>query len=308
MIDNLPLRPIISNIGTASYQLAKYLAKLLSPLAQSNYTINSTKDVMIKIKNQKIPENYEMFSFDVKSLFTSVPLEHIIDIIIKRIYEKHEITTVFTAHEMKKLLTVCTKNVHFSFNNDIYIQIDGVAMGSPLGPVLANIFMAELESVLVPKLNDYVKKWRRFVDDTFVYVKRGSIEYVLSVLNSFHDNIKFTYEQENNNRLPFLDVLFIRDNEKINTTVFRKDTYNDLYLHWDSFSPISWKRGTLKSLISRAYMICSNQSFLEKELKHLKNSFHKKNGYPMWMINQVMETVKETNNTETTTGLEPRTT
>ena len=97
-------------------------------------------------------------------------------------------------------------------------------MVSPLGPVLVNIFMTEFESVLVPKLNHHVKIWRRFVDDTFVYVKRGSIEYVLSELNSFHDNIKFTYEQENNNRLPFLDVLFIRDDDKINTTVFRKDT------------------------------------------------------------------------------------
>ena len=64
---------------------------------------------MIKIKNEKIPENYEMVSFDVKSLFTSVPLEHTIDIIIKRIYEKHEITTVFTKPEMKKLLTICKK-------------------------------------------------------------------------------------------------------------------------------------------------------------------------------------------------------
>ena len=197
-IDNLPLKLIMSNIGTASYQLAKYLAKRLSPLAQSNYTINSTKDLMIKIKNEKVQENYEMVSFDVKSLFTSVPLEHTIDIIIKRIYEKHEIT-VFTKHEMKKLLTICTKNVHFSFNNNIYIQIDGVAMGSPLGPILANIFMVKLENVLVPKLNDHLK------DDTFVYVKRGSIEYALSILNSFHNNIKFTYEQENNNRLAFLD-------------------------------------------------------------------------------------------------------
>ena len=145
-IDNLPLRPIISNIHTASYQLVKYLPKLLSPLAQSNYTINSTKDLMIKIKNEKIPENYEMISFDVKSHFTSVPLEHTIDIIIKRIYEKHEIK-VFMKNEMKKLLTICKKNLHFSFNNNIYIQIDGVAMGSPLGPVLANIFMVELESV-----------------------------------------------------------------------------------------------------------------------------------------------------------------
>ena len=95
---------------------------------------------MVKIKNEKIPENYEMVSFDVKSLSTSVPLEHTIDLIIKRIYEKQEITAVFTKNKMKKLLTICTKNVHFSFNNDIYIQIDGVAMGSPLGSVIANIW------------------------------------------------------------------------------------------------------------------------------------------------------------------------
>ena len=120
----------------------------------------------------------------------------------------------------------------------------------------------------------------------------------MSVLNSFHDNIKFTYEQENNNRLPFLDILFIGDDEKINTTVFRKDTHNDLYLHWKSFFPISWKRGTLKSLISRACMICSNQSLLETKLEHLKNMFRKKNGNRLRMINQVMETVKETINTE----------
>ena len=80
--------------------------------------------------------------------------------------------------------------------------------------------------------------------------------------------------------MPFLDILFIGDDEKINTTVFRKDTHNDLYLHWDSFSPINWKREILKLLISRAYMICSDQSLLEKELEHLKNTFHKKNGSP----------------------------
>ena len=129
-----------------------------------------------------------------------------------------------------KLLTICTKNVDFSFNNGIYIQIDWVAMGSPLGLVIANIFMLEFESVLVPKLNDHVKKWRRFVDDTFVYVKYGLIEYVLSILNSFHDNIKFTCEKENNNKWLFLDVFFIRDYEKINTTIFRKDTHNNLYI------------------------------------------------------------------------------
>ena len=134
-----------------------------------------------------------------------------------------------------------------------------------------------LRILLVPKLEDHVQKWRRFVDDTFAYVKIGSVEYVLSVLNSFHKNIKFTYEEERNNILPFLDVLFIRDGEKLSPTAYRKDTHNDLYLHWNSFSPISWKRGILKSLISRVYKVCSNETRLEKELKHLKRVFHKIN-------------------------------
>ena len=128
---------------------------------------------------------------------------------------------------MKKLLTLCTKNVHFSFNKEIYIQIDGVAMGSPLGPVMANIFTAELETTLVSKLEHPVQKWRRFVNNTLVYVKIGSVEDVLSVINSFPENVKFAYEEKQNTTLPFLDVLFIRDGEKLNTTVYRKDTYND---------------------------------------------------------------------------------
>ena len=69
---------------------------------------------------------------------------------------------------------------------------------------------------------------------------------------------------------------FFRNHEKINTTVFSKDTNNGFYLHWETFSPITWKQGTLKFLINRVYMIRSNQSLLEKELKHLKNAFHKK--------------------------------
>ena len=94
------------------------------------------------------------------------------------------------------------RKLAFQFNG-IYIQIDEIAMVSLLGPVIAIIFMVELESVLVPKLNDDVKQLERFVNDIFVYVKRSFIEYVLSEINSLHDNIKFTYEQENKNRLTF---------------------------------------------------------------------------------------------------------
>ena len=126
------------------------MAQLLSPLTQSRYTVNSTKDLIVKIKNEEVAQSCNMISFNVKSLFTSVPLDYTVDIIIKRIFEDHETTTKFIKSEMKKLLTLCTKNVPFSFNNEIYIQTDGVAMGSPLGPVIANILMVELETTLVP--------------------------------------------------------------------------------------------------------------------------------------------------------------
>ena len=112
-IDQLPIRPIVSNLNTATYQLAKHLSKILSPLRESEYTIKSTRHFMEIIKHKKVPEGFQMVSFDVKSLFTNVPLETTIDIILRRIYTNHELTTSLTKKERKELLLLCTKNVHF---------------------------------------------------------------------------------------------------------------------------------------------------------------------------------------------------
>ena len=90
---------------------------------------------------------------------------------------------------MNKLLTLCTKNVHFTFNNQVYQQKDKVAMGSLLGPVLAGIFMVELETWIVLKLGNMVLNWKRFADDKIASVKNGSIDVILSKLNTFHPNI-----------------------------------------------------------------------------------------------------------------------
>ena len=286
-VNNLPLRPIISNIGTATYHLAKYLAKLLAPLATSSYTVKSTDEFVTKIREMSIPDNYQLVSFDVISLFTKVPLDFTIDIALRRIYKDNDITTSIEQNDLKNMLIMCTKNVHFTFNNTIYIQNDGVAMGSPLGPVLAGICMVELENKIIPKLQDCMIPWMRFVDDTITAIATNSVNHVITELNSFHSNIQFTYEIEQNNSISFLDVKLIRNREKLDTTVYRKPTNSDIYLNWNSFAPKSWRCGTLKTLLLRAYKICSTAKLRNDEIKHIKQVFREKNDYPIGVIQEI---------------------
>ena len=95
------------------------------------------------------------------------------------------------------------------------------------------------------------------MDDTITFIKIATLDYIFSLLNNFHPNIQFPCETECNFKLAFLDVIRCRDGENIFTTVCRKVTKADIYLNWNSFSPHSWKRGTLKAQTQRAYMICS---------------------------------------------------
>ena len=92
-VDDLPIRPIISNINTGSCQLAKYLAKLLSPLSTSEYTVKSTSDFITHIKEQNLTSNFKLISFDVTSLFRNVQLDFTIDVIFKRVYDENEENT-----------------------------------------------------------------------------------------------------------------------------------------------------------------------------------------------------------------------
>ena len=296
-VEKLTLRPIISNIGTATYEIAKYLSKLLAPLGKSKYTIMNTKEFINRVKNEKIPNKYKMISFDVKSLFTNVPLQQTIEIILRKIYEENKVNIKIPKTTLKELLQLCTKHLHFSYNGEIYIQCDGVAMGSPLGPVLANIFMTELEETIIPYLQPYLIHWKRYVDDTHAYILTDKIELVISTLNSFHPNIQFTYELEENGKIPFLDVLTTRSNKNkntIETTVYRKETNTDIYINWFAHAPIEWKKSTLNSVIKRAELICSTEEYLKLEIAHIKEIFCNLNNYPKKYVQRTIDNILHT--------------
>ena len=191
-VDQLPLRPIVSNIGTASYYLAKHLGKILAPLSKSEYTLRNTKFLPISLNLKKIPSNHQLISFDVVALFTNVPTDATIDIIIRRIYEFKEIDTKWNEIAHTAMLQKCSFYVY----DETFIQVDGVAMGSSLEPILAGNFMLKLERNLIPILKDHSSCWRWYLDDTICFIKTGLVEHVLSTLNNFHSSIKFTIKQK----------------------------------------------------------------------------------------------------------------
>ena len=231
-----------------------------------------------------------MISFDVKDLFNNVPLDETIDFIFKKVYDEKKIQTNIPKTVLKGDLYICTKQLHFTFNNNIYIQCDGVAMGSPLGPLLANIFMTSLQEDLTPTLKSCFCNWKRYVDDAHFYVEPTKVEFILNKLNNYHPHINFTFEMEKNNEINLLGVLIKRvNNNKLETGVYRKPTSTDIYIIWNAHAPTEWKIGTLRNLIKRAKLICSDESLVKEEMKYLTNVFHEVNDYPMSIINTIAQ-------------------
>ena len=110
-----------------------------------------------------------------------------------------------------------------------------------------------------------------YVDDIFVLLnKREDIIRLSHYLSWKHINIRFTYEEETDDTLPFLDVNVFRDANHFSTTVHRKATFSGVYTNFKSFLPDEYKRGLLSTLLFRAYKISSSYHSLHKEVEKLK--------------------------------------
>ena len=171
------------------------------------------------------------------------------------------------------------------FDGKYYDQIDGVAMGSPLGPVLANIFMCHFEERWVMNGKVRPSLWYRYVDDTFtMFDSKDTACEFLQYLNSRHHSIKFTIEFEQNNVIPFLDILVKRcPNNTFVTSIYRKKTFTGLYTKWDSFTPRKYKINLIRTLTYRCYRICSSASLLQSAVDDLRKLLLQ-NGYPQGII------------------------
>ena len=161
-------------------------------------------------------------------------------------------------------------------------------MGSPISPIVANLYMENFETRALQSSPNPPLLWKRFVDDIFVIMKKGHREELVTHLNLVDKNIQFTSEEPGpEGALPFLDILITPDNEgRLNTSIYRKPTHMDQYLHWDSLHPISSKYSVVGTLHHRAKTVCSNKQLLQQEENHLARALKNCN-YPMWALNRI---------------------
>lgn len=284
--ENHPLRPILSAIGTANYNIAKYLVPILAPITTNEFTLLDSFNFIHCLRNSHYPDSV-MASFDIKSLFTQIPLDETMDICIQELFKDGNSVNGMDRKQFRELLSLATKECYFIFNGNLYKQIDGVSMGSCLGPTLANAFMCYMERKWLNECPTAIKPllYKRYVDDTFLlFETRDQIPLFLNYLNGKHNNIEFTAEVEENNTLPFLDITVEHTENGLRTSVYRKKTFTGLTSNFTSASPKKYKINLIMTLVTRAYKICSNYFNLHKELENIR-SMLQKNGFPLNFIN-----------------------
>lgn len=286
--NNVPMRPILAAYKTATYKLGKFLIPLIEPFTQNGYTLKNSYDFVDIIQGLKLSSSNFMVSLDIKSLYTNVPVIETINILITKIFGDNEDVSFhnFTKHDLTEFLKLTVLNSYFIFNNSLFKQIDGLSMGNPISPALANVFLCHMEERIFNSCPNHFKPlfYKRYLDDTFVIFKdESSANNFLEFVNSIHPNLEFTIEKESNNVLPFLDVNVTREQNCFNTSVYRKPTFTGLCNSYFSFCPTVFKLNAIKTLIFRAYHISSNFTFFHNEIVYLKQLFSN-NGYPSKIV------------------------
>ena len=292
--EEIPPRPIVSSIGAVSYETSKELARILKPLmGKSPYHVQNTYNFIHHIQDDQC-----IMSYDVKALFTSVPIQPAISVITK-LSEDQELQqrTSLSVDNITSLLEFCLKSTYFTFQDRYFEQQEGSAMGSPVSPIVANLYMEDFE---VKAINSSPQPlisgkylWMASLPSSSHHRKQAFLEH----LNSIDHHIQFTSEEARpDGSMPFLDILITPNEDgSLSTPVYRIPTHTDLYLQWGSNHTVSSKYSLVGTLHHRAQTICSSPQLLQQEEKHLQQTLRRYK-YPAWALNRVKIKNKATTN------------
>ena len=233
-----------------------------------------------------MPPGQKLVSYDVSALFTSVPVDQALTVIREKL---HEDTTLkqrcqLNVEQVIELLGLCLNTTYFVHNNKFYQQTHGAAMGSPVSPIVCNLYMENFEKIALSSAPSPPSMWLRYVDDTFVKIHEYDVDGFTAHINSIDRNIQFTTEPELNNKLPFLDLcIHVIEDGGTKITIYRKPAHTDQYLNFSSNHPLEHKRSVVRTLTHRAKEFVTTSEDQECKLKHVHNAL-RMNTYTEWAL------------------------
>ena len=291
--EGMPLRIITPICGTLLEAASKYLEEILSPYTKGLDTVATDSFSFVKqVWDLQINwEEHTMASLDVVALYPSIPHDTIFEGIKKILSEDEELKWSnnrhgFSLETISDLLKIVVKHNFVAFEGERYRQVRGVPMGSPVSVSIANLITYLLEKEALKSCAcDSLVYYTRYVDDIFLVLKKGSLDLqqLLSNFNAINPAIQFTLEQEDSNKLPFLDVLLTKSGSSIETEVYHKPTAVNRCLHFRSHHPKGIFKGIVMGAFTRARRLCNTEGGYQKENNRIFRMY-RSFGYPAKLI------------------------
>ncbi|XP_067619916.1 uncharacterized protein [Eurosta solidaginis] len=296
--EGTPLRPICSAIGSPSYTLSKYMADILKNVtASSTYNIKNTIEFKERVNNTYIYEDEKLISFDVVSLFPSIPIQLALEIIQEKWNTIKEYTKIPKTLFMEIIKFCIQESRYFKFNDTIYTQLKGMPMGAPTSPIIADIVMEKLLDDTMLKLRHKPRILTKYVDDLFAIIKENEIQNTLDTLNTFDKNIKFSIELENDEELPYLDSIINRRGNQLKLKWYQKPTASGRIINFNSKHPKTMIMNTAKGCIRK--MLQTSDEVYHKEVKKEIFTLLRNNDFPKKTIKTLLRKTKNLNRPKT---------
>ncbi|GAB0086745.1 hypothetical protein DMENIID0001_009140 [Sergentomyia squamirostris] len=303
---NTPLREIVSCIKAPTYKLSKFLNGLLAPVANKDqYSVKDSYEFVQRIQQIQVPPDYIMISLDVVALFPNIPRQLALDIAKEQwdIIKEH---TPIGMNLFMSILKHCLEHSRFVYNGQNYMQIDGMPMGGPLSPIIADLVMNYALTKITQELNVNILCLTKYVDDIFCLVPKDKVAYIQESFNAFHPKLQFTVELEKENSIAFLDTYVTRRETKLVSIWYKKPIASDRMLNYFSNHTLTQKIATAIGFIKRVRRLTTAEP---DNTKSIVFSRLRMNGFPTGLINLLWQKhARNPNITESINKKEPTTT
>jgi hypothetical protein len=286
-----PGRPIVSDCNSESERIAMYIDAFIKPRANKHPSyIKNTYDFLDKVLDKKLSSDSLLITLDVESMYTNIDHDEGLKA-VKNAFSDCNKDPKFIA--IMELLELSLKGNDFEFDNKLFLQISGTAMGQKYAPHYADIYMAEFEKEALDKCQFKPDCYYRYLDDILIWPHGlDAFNTFLDVFNSHRPSIKFKSEISSNS-VNFLDTTLYRGKDStLQSKVFFKPTDTHQLLHKASFHPKHTFAGLIKSQVTRFYNICSNTEDIELACQTLFRALAKRNYSKRWLRKLKNETLR----------------